>query len=67
MVTAVAGHRLPHCWRDDSTGLGLRSGNLFRLDVQTMTVVGCAPVGSRWSRSGGRLVIGSGCSLPPWY
>ena len=20
MLTAVAGHRLPHCWRDDSTG-----------------------------------------------
>jgi hypothetical protein len=32
MLTAVAGHRLPHCWRDDSTGwdLGMK---LFFLDV----------------------------------
>jgi len=32
MLTAVAGHRLPHCWRDDSTGWNLRSEALF-LDV----------------------------------
>jgi hypothetical protein len=32
VLTAVAGHRLPHCWRDDSTGwdLGMK---LFFLDV----------------------------------
>src|SRR5690242_5850402 len=28
--TAVAGHRLPHCRRDDSTGLGLRCEPLCR-------------------------------------
>ena len=58
ILTAVAGHRLPHCWRDDSTGWDLRSKALFP-DVETMSVVGCARVGRRWSRSGGRFVTDS--------
>jgi hypothetical protein len=32
MLTAEAGHRLPHCWRDDSTRWDLWSEALF-LDV----------------------------------